>query len=149
VLQHLAESGPPISELDLRRFEREANLELPLDYRAFVLKHNGGRPSSAEFTLLLDNEPLRWRLHFFFGLNDPEQSCCLCWNYEITRATRPPGTLPIASDEGGNMFYLRWAEPKRGSIYFGATPSDGQIVRLAHISNSFSAFLEQLGEVTE
>jgi hypothetical protein len=42
------------------------------------------------------------------------------------------------------MLYLRWADPNKGSVYFGATPSDGQRVRLVHICDSFTAFLQLL-----
>jgi SMI1 / KNR4 family (SUKH-1) len=149
MLERTEEAAPPISEIDLRRFERDANLALPPDYRTFLLKHNGGRPVPADFMLTLEDEPEHWRVHFFFGLNDPEESCCLRWNWEITKATRPAGTIPIASDEGGNMFYLRWDGPDEGSVHFGATPSDGRRVRLVHICASFSEFLAQLHEIKE
>lgn len=147
MLERVEESGPPISELEVRRFEREHDVVLPSDYRAFLLRHNGGRPIPADFMLTLENEPLHWRVHFFFGLNDPEESCCLRWNYAITSATRPAGTLPIAGDEAGNMLYLRWDEPDQGSVHFGATPSEGRRVRLVRICGSFSQFLDRLHHV--
>jgi hypothetical protein len=118
MLKHTEEPGPRISEIELRRFERDAKLVLPSDYRTFLLKHNGGRPVPADFMLTLGSEPEHWRVHFFFGLNDPEESCCLRWNWVMTSATRPAGTLPIASDEGGNMLYLRWDDPDKGQCAF-------------------------------
>jgi hypothetical protein len=144
MLERVEESGPLISELDVRRFERGHNLVLPSDYKAFLLKHNGGRPVPPDFLLKLEDEPVHWRVHFFFGLNDREESCCLPWNWEITSETRPAGTLPIAGDEAGNMLYLRWDEPDRGSVHFGATPSDGRRVQLIRICGSFTEFLERL-----
>ena len=149
MLKYTEEAGPAISELDLRRFERDANVQLPSEYRAFLLKHNGGRPVPADFMLTLEDERVHWRVHFFFGLNDPEESCCLQWNWKVTSATRPAGTVPIANDEAGNMFYLRWDEPDRGSVHFGATPSDGQRIRLVRICASLPGFLDQLREISD
>src|SRR5687767_2580603 len=137
MLKRTEEAGPVISELDVRRFERDAKLVLPEDYRAFLLRHNGGRPVPAGFTLTLGGEAMCWRIHFFFGLNDPVESCPLQWNFDITHETRPPGTLPIADDEGGNMLYLRWDKPDVGSVHFGATPSDGRSVAPTRICGSF------------
>jgi hypothetical protein len=57
MLDRTVEAGPPIAELDIRRFERDAKLILPPDYQAFLLKHNGGRPVPAGFQLNLDGEP--------------------------------------------------------------------------------------------
>jgi hypothetical protein len=97
--------------------------------------------------LALENEPQHWRIHFFYGLNDPIESCSLQWNLDVTTETRPPGTLPIASDEGGSMFYLRWDSPDAGSVHFGPTPWGGRKVRLMRICDSFTEFLERLHEI--
>jgi hypothetical protein len=148
MLNRTEDAGPTISEIDLARFERDANLALPADYRKFLLKHNGGRPFPADFMLTLENETVHSRIHFFFGLNDPMESCCLRWNLELTKETRPAGTLPIASDEGGNRLYLRWNRPDAGSVHFGPTPSDGRNVRLVRICGSFTEFLDRLEEIT-
>jgi hypothetical protein len=136
-----------VSEIELARFERDARLVLPADYRQFLLMHNGGRPVPADFMLTVDGETSPWRVHFFYGLNDPVESCSLKWNLEVTKDTRPPGTLPIASDEGGNMFYLRWDKPDAGSVHFGPTPWGGRRVHLTRICGSFTEFLEGLHEI--
>jgi hypothetical protein len=140
------ESAPAISEFRLRQVERELGVTLPDDYRSFLLQHNGGRPVPSGVLLHFEGQPTPWRLHFFLGIDDPIESCSLAWNADITRATRPAGTIPIASDEAGNLFYLRWNEPNAGTVYFGATPSDGNRVHPVRISDSFTQFLEQLSE---
>ena len=142
------EAGPAISEIELARFERDARLTLPLDYRAFLLRHNGGRPVPADFWLTLDDERLPWRVHYFYGLNDPVESCSLQWNLNLTKNTRPFGTLPIASDEAGNMPYLRWDKPNAGSVYFGPTPS-GHGVELTWLCGTFTEFIQTLHEANE
>ena len=140
----VAESAPPTTELRLKRFERTVRAPLPDDYRAFLLRYNGGHPDPAGINLNLDGRQEYWRIHFFFGLDDQEESCSLDWAYEVTKDTRPAGTIPIANDEFGNMFYLRHSGPNSGAVYFGPTPSDGAGVTAILVSESFSAFLEQL-----
>jgi hypothetical protein len=149
MLVRTVEAAPPVSELALRRAERALGVTLPADYRTFLLTHNGGRPVPSGFKLNVNGEPKPWAIHFFLGVDDPEDSCCLQWCESLTRNTRPPGTIPIASDDFGNFIYLRLSEPLRGSVHFGATPSDGQNVRLVHISDSFSDFVECLGDMGE
>ena len=146
MLERTEESAPVTNEFRLRHLERELGIALPHDYRSFLLKHNGGRPIPAGLLLPLGGKPTPWRLHFFLGIDDPVESCSLAWAVEVTKATRPTGTIPIASDELGNLFYLRWAEPHLGVVYFGATPSDGRPVKPVRISDSFTQFIDQLQE---
>lgn len=59
------------------------------------------------------------RLHYFFGLDDPMESCNLEWVMELTGEARPAQFIPIASDEAGNIFCLKLGHPYDGGIYFG------------------------------
>src|SRR5262249_17752204 len=40
----LEESGPDLTPDDLARLDPEFHIQLPTDYRAFLLNHNGGHP---------------------------------------------------------------------------------------------------------
>ena len=40
---------PLLAEADISAFEKENKVLLPDDYRAFLLKHNGGEPHPADF----------------------------------------------------------------------------------------------------
>lgn len=68
------------------------------------------------------------------------------WN--LTQNTRRFGTLPITSDEAGNMLYLRWDKPNAGSMYFGPTPS-GHGVELTWLCGTFTEFFQPLHEANE
>jgi hypothetical protein len=144
VLERVEESAPALSEVRLRSVERELGVALPDDYRSFLLKHNGGRPFPAGLLLPVDGTLVPWRLHFFLGIDDPVESCSLTSVHRVTEPTRPAGTIPVASNEGGNLFYLRCADPSKGRVYFGATPADGRGVRPVQVSESFSQFIEML-----
>ncbi|NOJ97730.1 SMI1/KNR4 family protein [Corallococcus coralloides] len=128
------ESGPLLSNADLDAFEQRFELALPLPLREFLLATHGGRPERDLFKLQgLPGNPIG-RIHFFFGLNDPVESCNLDWNLEVFRDRIPPGLLPIATTEGadkvclsvtGQVFY--WdahARPGTASVHFLAEDLD-------------------------
>jgi ankyrin repeat protein len=47
----MTKAGPALTLADLAAFEREAGLELPPEYRGFLLKSNGGTPEPKRFPL--------------------------------------------------------------------------------------------------
>jgi cell wall assembly regulator SMI1 len=46
------ESGPPLTEERLQGAERRLGVTLPDEYRAFLLRHNGGRPHPSTLSIL-------------------------------------------------------------------------------------------------
>lgn len=46
---HLTSAGPPPSPAELDAIERQLRVQLPADYRTFLLKHNGGTPTPGWF----------------------------------------------------------------------------------------------------
>ncbi|MHA7627657.1 SMI1/KNR4 family protein [Corallococcus sp. M7] len=128
------ESGPLLSNADVDAFEQRAGLELPFPLREFLLATNGGRPERDLFNLQGLPGNSFGRIHFFFGLNDPVESCNLDWNLEVFRERIPPGLLPIATTEGadkvclsvtGQVFY--WdaqARPGTASVHLLAEDLD-------------------------
>ncbi|MDR3632649.1 MAG: SMI1/KNR4 family protein, partial [Isosphaeraceae bacterium] len=55
------ESGPPLADGDLIDLEQRLGIELPPDYRAFLLSHNGGVPRPEWFRLPVRDEWLAMR----------------------------------------------------------------------------------------
>lgn len=51
------ESGPPITNEDLSKFEKEHDVKLPADYRSLLLQHNGGRPEPNHVKLASEGGP--------------------------------------------------------------------------------------------
>src|SRR5690242_5053803 len=90
------ESGPPIEERDVSSFERKHGIQLPSEYRAFLLRSNGGRPERDLFPVPgFAGNPVG-RLHFFFGIGDPVESCDLEWNLKVFSDRIPAHLLPVA-----------------------------------------------------
>ena len=127
------------------RLERDLSVRFPDDYRDFLLTFNGGRPGPSHLRFNYAGETDVFHVHFFFGVADPEVSCDLNWNAEVTRETRTPSILPIARDDYGCLFYLTVSGPRTGEVLFGGLPQDG-VVNYSRVADSFSSFLDMLGE---
>ncbi|MCY1030497.1 SMI1/KNR4 family protein [Corallococcus sp. BB11-1] len=143
-LMRTTEGGPVLSEDDLDSFEQRYGLRLPRTLRAFLLATNGGRPERDLFKLHgLQGNPLG-RIHLFFGLNDPVESCNLDWNLEVFRERIPPGLLPIATTEGADKICLSLTGAEAGSVfYWDAHAQEGE-TRLYPLAESLGAFISAL-----
>ncbi|WP_372720665.1 SMI1/KNR4 family protein [Novipirellula sp.] len=86
----------------LERFERDAGLQIPRDYRCFLLCQNGGVPVKRRIT---------WGrkayqdtvLKKFFGVTGASN---LAITLQIYDDRIPSGTFPIACDEFGNLLLI-------------------------------------------
>lgn len=62
----MRDSAAPITDLDIKRLERKIKLNLPEAYKAFLMKHNGGRPTPKFFPIEgLPKNPVGQVLDFF------------------------------------------------------------------------------------
>ena len=138
-----SEGAPATNELDAAWLERAVSVRFPDDYRAFLLTVNGGRPDPACLRFEFGGETDDFHVHFFFGVDDPMESCDLKWNAETTRETRTLEIVPIAGDDFGCLFYLTVRGPCVGEVLFGGLPLDG-IVSYSRVAGSFDAFLDML-----
>ncbi|MBN8470232.1 SMI1/KNR4 family protein [Corallococcus exiguus] len=139
------ESGPLLSNADLDAFEQRFELALPLPLREFLLTTNGGRPERDLFKLQgLPGNPFG-RIHFFFGLNDPVESCNLDWNLEVFRERIPPGLLPITTTEGADKVCLSVTDATAGQVFYWdahARPGTNSVHLLAEDIDTFISALQ-------
>lgn len=138
----------PLTEERLARFEARIGQVLPADYRAFLLRHNGGRPVPATF--VISAEEGTDTLHHTYGLHDGPSYFNLEHAYETHQGRVPAGLLAIADDPGGNAICLGIGGEHRGGVYFWdhereaeeeAPPSFDNVTPVAP---SFAAFLAAL-----
>ncbi|RYZ37809.1 MAG: SMI1/KNR4 family protein [Myxococcaceae bacterium] len=143
-LVRTTEGGPLLSEDDLDSFEQRSGLKLPATLREFLLATNGGRPERDLFKIHgLQGNPLG-RIHLFFGLKDPVESCNLDWNLEVFQERIPTGLLPIATTEGADKVCLSVAGVDAGKVfYWDAHATVGQD-HLYPLAESFDAFVSAL-----
>ncbi|WP_342379796.1 SMI1/KNR4 family protein [Myxococcus stipitatus] len=146
-MRHLVqtiEAGPSLSEDEVRRFETGHGLVLPGAFREFLLAMNGGRPVRDVFRLEgLPGNPFG-RIHLFFGLNDPIESCNLDWNLQVFGERIPAGLLPIATTEGADKVCLAMAGDDSGSVFYWDAHAQAGAKRTYLLSRDFGAFVSSL-----
>jgi hypothetical protein len=138
------EGGPSLNEADVRSFEKKYGLSLPTSYQEFLLTTNGGRPTRDLVPLSgLEGNPFS-RIHVFFGLKDPVESCNLDWNLEVFRDRIPANILPIATTEGVDKICLCAAGEQAGAIFYWDGHARPGQRNLHFLSNDFTAFIASL-----
>src|SRR4051812_40221582 len=96
---------PQLSDKDLVEVEQQLRISLPLDYREFLLTHNGGRPEPNEFTMRENTRDAEGILEWLYGIHDDE-TYNLVDVASMLKDRMPPEMLPIGLDPGGNIICL-------------------------------------------
>ena len=116
------EPGPRVTEDDVRRFEREFGLELPADYRAFLLEVNGGHAprSHCVFTLRRGSRQDEGILNSLFSLNaaDDQGDLATAQKHYSPDVKLPEGFLEIGYDGFGCPVVLPLVGQHRGEIWY-------------------------------
>nr|WP_321232909.1 ankyrin repeat domain-containing protein [uncultured Psychroserpens sp.] len=132
--QKIKKNFGDITEKDISKFEQDIDVKLPKDYKKFILKNNGGRPTLNIFETL--GGEYESDIQFFFGITEEGI-------YDLRRnQTNLPNNLigkflPIAIDSGGNLILLQLDS---NTVHF----FDHEIEEIVTISNSFKEFLKDL-----
>jgi hypothetical protein len=134
----------------ITEFEARRGVLLPADYKAFLLKSNGGMPTPYVC------EVPGWHgrgseLGVFYGIHDdPDyQLDGACETYE---ERVPPDLIPIANDANGNNICIGWKGKREGKIYFwdheDELDENGDFVQdyrnVFLVANSLQEFLDGL-----
>ena len=120
---------PPTTPEAILAFEAQVGAKLPDDYKAFLLKYNGGyiepmmkykrskimgcKPLSRDEHL---SETENERIQALFGL-DPKHSLSLQREYEIYGDELPEGFLSIGYDPFGILILISLRTSTKGRIY--------------------------------
>lgn len=123
----------------VEEFEQEIGVQLPEDYRRFLLTYNGGEPVDGEFQVP------GWGfsvVHFFYGLGTGFDAYNLDWSRETFEDVFPDSITPIACDPGGCLVCLGVQGRSRGKVYFW---DRGQMLdELALLAPDFDSFVANL-----
>lgn len=154
----LRDSGKQLNEAMISEFEKQFDFKLPQDYKAFMLKNNGGTPKknwAFDFVDTASGKSDSSGINYFCILYDEETE-----NNDDLRASyialvleepaqSPPNLLPILDDPGGNIVFLSVAGKDYGKVYFGdhelEDPETGYLV-MSPIADSFSEFIDKCYE---
>ena len=146
-------SERPLAEEDVARAEAELGVALPPAYRRFLLEHNGGRPSPADFKITWRGQPFSpgWRVSTvgdFHAIYDGKAVNLLVDAREY-KDRLPAGVLPVAEDPGGNLIVIGTTGDALGKIFFWVHELEGDFdetdaANLGFVADDFDAFLAAL-----
>lgn len=151
------ESKPPITEKQLAATERKLKISLPPQYRAFLLRHNGGWPEPDSFVFKQGRGSYSdSTVNRFLAIHDGPHSNFVEYfkTYKTEHPRVPEELVPIANDPGGNLICIALAGDRPGAVYFwdheeeadfrDGEPATWDNVHL--VADSFDAFLQGLGQ---
>ena len=133
-----------LTESDILKFEQRIGLRLPIEYREFILLHNGGEPSPEVFPLIGHPTSKRDILNRFLCIEDGNLYD-ISYMISILGDQLPNDLLPIAIDPGGNLICIGIKGERHSKIYFCALHEglSGEI-NIYPLADSFIRFLESL-----
>ena len=113
----LSRQGPAVREQRIVELETMLNSPLPRDYRAFLTRSNGGRPTPDTIDIPgLPESPSDVKV--LFGIDRAIESERLDWNLSTLSERLEPGVLPIAGDSGGSVYCLSLRAKDYGAISY-------------------------------
>ncbi len=153
----ITNSKPKTNIRHIEELERYVNLVFPEQYKAHLLRFNGGRPRPNIFTFLENGTLNSSDVHWFLAICDGTWES-LRWNIDVLKINQkrmPSHVLPIGDDSGGNAICISCRGRDSGMVYFWdherevdyRVSDDGDYSNLYPIAQSFNEFLEHL--VTE
>jgi hypothetical protein len=149
---------PKLSEAEIDKAEIAIGVKFPSDYRSFLLRTNGGRPSPDEFDILWepDRSSLGWRrsmVDWFLSIYDGQYSNLVEYNTVDFRNRIPRDTIATAYDPGGNLILMGVGDDNNGKIFFWVKDhevEEGEVPgydNVAPLANSLHEFLDSLTSV--
>jgi hypothetical protein len=145
---NINEEGQPVrrdapSPAIVREFETEFGVSLPEAYLTLLRHANGGHPQLDSVEPMDNPKTGRWAVNWFYHLDRDEASATSLW--AAMRQWRPvlgKEAVPIASDGGGNQFFLDLhTNPPRVKVCV----HDEQF-SIVDIAPAFEVFIERLAQ---
>lgn len=147
------------NSIDIKKIEEFKNvigIELPLEYKEFLLKYNGGEPDAYIFNKNLDLGKII--VNTLYGIEANNDFDDLGKSIKIYKNRIHPSFIPIGDDPGGNQFLLGVQGNFKGKIYFWdhntELDNDNFIENelpnnMYLLADSFNGFLSKLEADTE
>lgn len=145
MLIKVVESGSKLQDDRINVLEELIGVQIPIDYKKFLLNHNGGIPEPGFFQIF--GSEARWHVRSFLGLDLPIKSSNIDWNWNSLKGRIPKHLLPIADDDMGNFVLMSFVGFNRGKILFwihDQETSFDSLESLHDVNASFDEFIESL-----
>jgi len=137
--------NPTFADIDC--FCKKNKIDLPLDYKDFLNKFNGGIPDKSIFRT--DNsECVLNSLLMMAGKSDINE--CIEAYMQNYKPRIPAGTMPIGYSPSGDLFLIKTSAPDFGCMYYWRhdfeAESNGRVYwgNIEKIASDFSSFLDGL-----
>ena len=133
-----------LSKSELSDFEKANKIELPSDYKYFLLGSNGGVPAPNK------NTSPETIVTYMLGMHNGDYYASLYKHISLFMSRLPFSTFPIATDPFGNLFIMSLHLESYGYVYFWEHEGepemqDGHYTDNCHfVAHSFSEFVNSL-----
>jgi len=133
-----------IKVTDISEFETHNNVKLPDDYKAFLIKNNGGRPNPSIVPSVKSD--IQW----IYGMVEEPFFASIFQHIDMFQKRIPSWYFPIANDSGGNLYLMSLYHENYGLIAFWRHEeetegnADQYFDNMSIVANSFTDFLNQL-----
>lgn len=144
----VVDSEVKLTKLDVYRLEEKLGINLPVEYKNFLLLHNGGHPEKDCYPAIntsLNGADIAW----FYAFYDGEYENLLK-EYSRFKDMVPEDFIPVARGSGGNEICLGVSGNVFGKVYFFIRNwelyENGQPVPddMYTIANNFTDFINSL-----
>lgn len=142
--------GPAIDSQDVQEMEQALQLQVPAEYRAFLLRTNGGVPARTvfDFTNVKDKKLSR-TVDRFFAVNHPDPALesrqvyeTFCLSQRVT-----PLVIPAARDSNGGLICVSIAYDRPGTLWYWDPTKEDKFdpeENMALLAGSLAEFLGNL-----
>lgn len=145
----IEESRTPLTLEKLDEVQQRLQLEFPAEYREFLLKYNGGKPTPNTFTFTDHSGKQSDSLvHYFLAIyGNHIDDLAVEYSDLLSDERILPHLVPIANDPFGNLIVLSVGGEDQGKVYFWDHEIEPETVgyeNMSLIADSFTEFLNML-----
>jgi hypothetical protein len=153
MLPTIDEPKRPTSDAEIDALEARLKIKFPMDYRLWLLKYNGGRPTPNRFQQKGKSGPYTDSLvAWFLAIHDGKYSNLESKfkNLKVFQKRLPENLVAIADDPFGNEICITVAGKDYGAVYFWDHEEEGPEgvepdYRNCHlVADSFTEFINNL-----
>ncbi|WP_392551925.1 SMI1/KNR4 family protein [Orbus wheelerorum] len=124
--------------------EHNLNINLPKDYKQFLIDFNGGLPQSNYLTLMLNNLNETLTLGVLLGINDNPNYNLISWNIEY-KSDMPMSAIIIGTDYNSGLYIMITDKEQAGIYYWDNSynlESSDDNENVYFITSTFTEFME-------
>lgn len=133
-----------LNQSELTAFEEDNNIQLPEDYKKFLLHNNGGTPpNDRRYTIWeVDDDEVDLRIASFHPIKDGSYTVKDALFHLVKKEIIPNYFLPFGDNGGDAEFCMSLREEDYGAVYYMVL--DEEVINPIKLASSFTAFIDKL-----